>query len=405
MTERDDKAGSVASAIHKHEITVLLIDDQAMIGEAVRRMLESEKDIVFHFCSDSAKAIPLANEVNPTVILQDLVMPEVDGLTLVKFYRANQATKEVPVIVLSSKEEPKVKAESFALGANDYLVKLPDKIELIARIRHHSQGYINLLERNEAFDALMKSQKKLADELAEAADYVMSMLPKKISDASVDTDWKFVTSTSLGGDTFGYHWLDDEHFVMYLLDVCGHGVGAALLSVSAMDVLRGQTLPNIDFRDPGRVLGGLNEAFDMEEHNDMYFTIWYGVFNKSTRKLAYSSGGHPPALLMKDSGGGELETKELATGGCIIGGMPNMTFNNEEVVLEPGDRLYIYSDGVYEILKPDNAMWTFEEFSEHMRKETTRPDFKIDDFYEFIKKLGDSEILEDDFSMVRFSFK
>src|SRR6516162_106540 len=109
-------------------VTVLLVDDQAIVGESVRRMLAAETDIVFHFCPDPAKAIPTANEVQPTVILQDLVMPDIDGLMLVKFFRANKATREVPMIVLSSKEEPVIKAQAFALGANDYQVKLPDKL-------------------------------------------------------------------------------------------------------------------------------------------------------------------------------------------------------------------------------------------------------------------------------------
>src|SRR5918996_1197673 len=144
--------------VTEHGITVLLVDDQAMIGEAVRRMLSGEKDISFHFCNDPTKALETAVRVSPTVILQDLVMPEVDGLTLVKQFRAQENTKDIPMIVLSTKEEPLIKAEAFALGANDYLVKLPDKIELIARIRYHSRAYINLLERNEAFQALFRSQ-------------------------------------------------------------------------------------------------------------------------------------------------------------------------------------------------------------------------------------------------------
>jgi adenylate cyclase len=144
-----------------HRITVLLIDDQVMIGEAVRRMLSAEEDIDFHYCQDPTQAVKIANEIAPTVILQDLVMPEVDGLLLVRYFRANPTTQEVPLIVLSGKEEPTIKAEAFALGANDYMVKWPDPLEVIARIRYHSQGYITLLERNEAYNALLESQKQL----------------------------------------------------------------------------------------------------------------------------------------------------------------------------------------------------------------------------------------------------
>lgn len=137
-----------------HRITVLLIDDQRIIGEAVRRMLADEPDISFHYLSDPTKALETAASVQPTVILQDLVMPQVDGLELVTLFRQHAATREMPLVVLSTKEEPIIKAEAFARGANDYIVKLPDKLELLARIRYHSRGYISQLERNEALAKL-----------------------------------------------------------------------------------------------------------------------------------------------------------------------------------------------------------------------------------------------------------
>src|SRR4051812_3009031 len=189
-------------ALTRHQETVLLVDDQPIIGEAVRRMLVDEKDVVFHYCKDAARAIERANEIGPTVILQDLVMPDIDGLSLVKLYRENEATREVPLIVLSTKEEPKIKAEAFTLGANDYLVKLPDRLELLARVRYHSRGYINLLERNEAYRALQASQRLLAKDVAQAAKYVQSLLPEKIRKGPISTDWRFVPSAELGGDSF-----------------------------------------------------------------------------------------------------------------------------------------------------------------------------------------------------------
>src|SRR5262249_16952829 len=241
-------------------VTVLLVDDQPIVAESVRRMLSGEADVVLHYCQDPAKAIETANAVAPTVILQDLVMPDIDGLLLVKFFRANPATRDTPMVVLSSKEEPIIKAQAFGLGANDYLVKLPDKLELIARVRYHSRAYLNLLERNEAYRQLEESQRHLAEEIAQAARYVQSLLPEKIK-GEVQTDWRFVPSTQLGGDMFGYHWLDPDHLAIYLLDVSGHGVGSSLLAVSAINVLAAQSLPNTDFRNPAAVLKALNETF------------------------------------------------------------------------------------------------------------------------------------------------
>src|SRR5882724_10533186 len=133
-----------------YTVKVLLVDDQAMIGETVRRVLAQQPNIEFRYCSNSAEALGVAQKTKPTVILQDLVMPGIDGLTLVRQYRANPLTKDIPIIVLSTKEEPTVKSEAFALGANDYLIKLPDAIELIARIRHHSRAYLNQLQRDAA---------------------------------------------------------------------------------------------------------------------------------------------------------------------------------------------------------------------------------------------------------------
>ncbi len=184
------------SLLTEHRITVLLVDDQKMVIEAVRRMLTGEKDIDFHYCQDPTGAIKTANAIAPTVILQDLVMPEMEGLRLVRYFRANPATRDVPLIVLSSKEEPRTKAEAFALGANDYMVKLPDRLEVIARIRYHSRGYINLLERNEAYNALLESQRQL--EIRN--QFIRKTFGRYLSEDVVDSLLKSPEGTRLGGE-------------------------------------------------------------------------------------------------------------------------------------------------------------------------------------------------------------
>ncbi len=151
------------NATDENAAMVLLVDDQAMIGEAVRRGLANEDNIDFHFCADPHQAVAQAIQIKPTVILQDLVMPGLDGLTLVREYRNNPTTRDIPIIVLSTKEDPMIKSAAFAAGANDYLVKLPDNIELVARIRYHSRSYMTLLQRDEAYRALRVSQQQLLD--------------------------------------------------------------------------------------------------------------------------------------------------------------------------------------------------------------------------------------------------
>jgi len=143
--------------------TVLLVDDQPIIGEAIRRLLVDESKIDFHFCAKPVEAVKLASQIRPTVILQDLVMPDIDGLELVKRFRDCPETAETPIIVLSTKEDAIFKRDAFGCGANDYLVKIPEKLELVARVRYHSKAYLNLLQRNEAYRALRHSQLELVE--------------------------------------------------------------------------------------------------------------------------------------------------------------------------------------------------------------------------------------------------
>ncbi len=382
-------------------IAVLLVDDQPIIGEAVRRMFEPQEDIEFRFCSDPTKAFEVAEEFSPTVILQDLVMPDVDGLTLVKFFRANPKTRDIPLVVLSSKEEPDTKYRAFENGANDYMVKFPDPLEVLARVRYHSRAYTALRERNDAMRRLQESQNALKNELEEADHYVKSLLPKKFDDEKIATDWVFKTSTSLGGDCFGYGAIDDNNFAMYLLDVCGHGVGAALLSVSAMNALRSRSLVDVDFTNPAQVLSGLNSAFDMDKQNGMYFTLWYGVFNYHTRELRYASGGHPPAILV--SGG---EYKKLKTNGMVIGGMSESKFESASVTVPPKSKLYIFSDGVYELEYANGSgMMTVDDFAAELIKPSQPTKTKTESMLDFSKSAQNNEQFEDDFSLCEITLK
>jgi sigma-B regulation protein RsbU (phosphoserine phosphatase) len=395
----------VEPGLTQHKVTVLLIDDQPMIGEAVRRMLAGEQDVVFHYCKDATKALDEAVKVAPTVILQDLVMPEIDGLTLVKMFRDNEATREIPMIVLSTKEEPTVKAEAFALGANDYLVKLPDRLEVLARIRYHSRGYINLLQRNEAYKALQESQRIMAKDVAEAAKYVRSLLPEKLKKGAVRADWRFIPSADLGGDSFGYDWLDDEHFAFYLLDVSGHGVGAALLSVSALNALRSRSLPQTDFLDPGQVLTALNRAFQMDQQNGLFFTIWYGIYHRSARRIDYAGGGHPPALLRTGPSAAESRQVELDSQGPMVGALPDLEYATSSHQVEAYSSLSLFSDGVFEIERADTSTWPFGEFLSFMAQAPAQTEpSNMDRLIQYTRELGGSDEYKDDFSIVEFQF-
>ena len=231
MTNETETLGETA-ATDKWAV-VLLVDDQKMVAEAIRRMLADEPDIEFQYCSDPKLAIKKATEIHATVILQDLVMPDVDGMTLVRFYRNNPATRDVPVIVLSSKEDPNTKSDAFYQGATDYLVKLPEKIELLARIRAHTKSYLAQKERDEAFRTLSNMQQQLENMNSELArsnrelhrlsslDGLTGVANRRQFDTTLDREWQ---RSSRAQTALSLIFADIDFFKRYN-DFYGHQAG------------------------------------------------------------------------------------------------------------------------------------------------------------------------------------
>jgi len=214
----------------EYKIMVLLVDDQAMVGEAIRRALLSEEDIDFHFCPRAEDAVGIAEKTQPTVILQDLVMPGVDGLTLVRQYRSNPLTADIPIIVLSSKEDAMIKRDAFATGVNDYMVKLPDTIELIARIRYHSRSYNNQLQRDAAYRALRESQQQLQKTNFELqrltnTDGLTGIANRRYFDDYLGAEWKRAMRMQ---EEISLLLIDVDNFKLYN-DTYGHVAGDLVL--------------------------------------------------------------------------------------------------------------------------------------------------------------------------------
>jgi sigma-B regulation protein RsbU (phosphoserine phosphatase) len=248
---------------------------------------------------------------------------------------------------------------------------------------------------------LIASQQHLLRELSRAADYVRSMLPAPL-DGEVRTRWSFEPSSQLGGDFFGYDWIDRDHFAAYLLDVAGHGVGAALLSVSVANALRGRSLPDTDFCDPGAVLARLNDAFPMERHDEKYFTMWYGVFNRVGRTLSYASAGHPPALLLGGPTLKDARPTELGQRNLAIGMIPDVPFVAATVDLEPYSKLYVFSDGAFEIHKPGGGMMKRGEFIDYLASSSGPID--PDTVWRYVRQISGAVALQDDFSLLEIEF-
>ncbi|MBI1372122.1 MAG: SpoIIE family protein phosphatase [Phycisphaera sp.] len=230
-----------------------------------------------------------------------------------------------------------------------------DGLESLRVLAEMAEQQLNMVDvitaQRELLDtknALVAAQQRESQEVAEAAEFVRSMLPAKlVGDEPVHTDYLFINSSSLGGDLFGYHTLPDGtgRLAVYLLDVTGHGVSAALLSVGVFQTIRRQTLRETDFGDPASVLTALNCAYPMEEHGGKFFTMWYGVYDPATRELTYASAGHAPPIVVSDDG----SARALNQGGMIVGVIPDPGYRNLITTLAYRDRLYLFSDGAFEV--------------------------------------------------------
>ncbi|MFL6513976.1 MAG: PP2C family protein-serine/threonine phosphatase [Chthoniobacterales bacterium] len=242
-------------------------------------------------------------------------------------------------------------------------------------------------------EALLKTQQRLQEELAAAANYVLSLIPPPLTEP-VAIDWRFLPSEELGGDCLGYHFLGENKIAVYLLDICGHGVGAALLSVVLLNLLRSRSLPGVDFSDPAAVLTALNREFPISRHG-MFFTIWYGVLDPDARELTFSTAGHPPAVLI----GGEGQIGLLSTHGTATGCSKSSAYENTTRPLRTGDSLYLYSDGVYELRREQRVTLSFGDLAVLFQRATHEAN-PLDEILKELRRRGESERFADDVSLL-----
>ncbi|SCK46473.1 Serine phosphatase RsbU, regulator of sigma subunit [Variovorax sp. HW608] len=251
-------------------------------------------------------------------------------------------------------------------------------------------------------EALQATHDRLQHELRDAERYVRATLPEPLS-APLDVDWRFVPSTELGGDSFGYHWVDDEHFALYLIDVCGHGVGSSLLAVAVANTLRSEALARTDFHRPGEVLAALNQAYQMERHGELFSTVWYGVYHRASGQLRYASAGHPPALLVNGAPGSACESHALPAGGPCIGIMPAARYQEEACTLQAPARLFVFSDGTYEITRPDGSMQPFSVMSDLLARPVAQGRSELDELLASARDAHGPGALDDDFTIIRMA--
>jgi serine phosphatase RsbU (regulator of sigma subunit) len=236
-------------------------------------------------------------------------------------------------------------------------------------------------------------------ELQDAADYVASILPPPLTEGPILAEWFFQPCARLGGDAFGYQMLDRQHFAAFVLDVAGHGTAAALHSVSVVNVLRQRMLPDVDFRDPAAVVRSLNRMFPMEQHNALFFTIWYGVYDIEQRVLTFATGGHHPAWLLPPS---PLQPVALGTRNPSIGIVPDREVAAARVNIPPGSALHLFSDGVFEIVDQEERQWSIEHILALLPDASGPGGPRL--LYEQVRAAARPGPLEDDFSALLLRF-
>lgn len=237
----------------------------------------------------------------------------------------------------------------------------------------------------------------LQRDLERARRYVLSLLPPPLRTGAVRIEWCFEPSAKLGGDGFGYQKVDDYRTAFYLVDVAGHGIGAALHVVAVMNVLRQRTMADVDYAAPGQVLARLNALFPMDSHDGLFFTAWYGVYDARDRRLEYVSAGHHPAYRMGLSGPPALP---LSTRNPAVGTVEAAGFAVASAQLDAGDRLYLFSDGVFEIVTHDGSAWHLADFIACLGAPHEPTLTEPEHLYRQVRKIAHPGPLDDDFSLL-----
>jgi len=209
----------------------------------------------------------------------------------------------------------------------------------------------------------VRAAEAIEADLERAARYVMSLLPQRIERGPVVIDWEHVPCMTLGGDVFGYR-KHERGMIMYLLEVSGSGVGAAMHATAIQAVLSQSSIVGVDPACPTQVLNFLNERFQMDHHEGLCFTIWYGFYDIPSRRLTYSTGGKHPALMVSPD---RKHIVPLQTKNPMLGALPTQKYPSQTIDMPPSWSLYLFSDGAFQINDAQGRLWTVADFEKLIR--------------------------------------
>ncbi|CEJ42891.1 PP2C family protein-serine/threonine phosphatase [Umezakia ovalisporum] len=375
---------------------ILVIDDDISIQILLKRMLEKQGYKVVA-ANNGEEGIARAMAYQPALVICDWIMPGLNGLEVCKRMKTDPNLSTTFFIFLTSLDSIADRVKGLDAGADDFISKPIEQNELKARVRAGLR--LHQLSQD------LHSQKLLLEtELAEAAEYMRSLLPLPTTEP-LKINSRFIPSRQLGGDCFDYYWLDSEYLAIYLLDAAGHGLKAALPSISVLNLLRSRALKGLNYYQPSEVLKALNQTFQMNYQNDKYFTIWYGVYNRIKRELIYASAGHPPAVLVSGTSPKNTDIQLLRTPGMPVGMFPEAKYVDTCCNIAESSSLYIFSDGAYEITKLDGTLWSLNDFIEILVSLQHTIDRQLDQVLNYLIALNSKETFDDDLSILQINFE
>lgn len=333
--------------------TILIVDDAPLDRAILAAMLRKHHYRVLE-ATNGQEGIHQALLQQPALIILDILLPDMDGYAVGAYLKAQAQTHDIPLIFLSAVHDTTSKTQCFALGGADYITKPFQSNEVLARVQHQialqhvAQGLLTANQR------LVEQQRRLDEDLQAAAHIQQSLIvPEHLKLERIHMAWRYLPCQQLGGDIFHVYRLDEDHLGLFMLDVCGHGIAAAMVAVSVFQRLtpdpggllkqRQLTAPYYRLTPPAEVLYRLDEAYPMERY-EKYCTLTYMVLNWRQGWLTYSSAAHPPPLLVHRDG----QVTPLRAGGSMIGLGVIAPFEEETVTLQAGDRLFLYTDGLVE---------------------------------------------------------
>lgn len=391
---------------------IMIIDDVVQNIQTLGLLLQNN-NYEIEAATSAEDALIQLKTIHPDLILLDIMMPDIDGFSLATFIKSNPDLVDIPIIFLTARATEEDILRGFEVGGVDYITKPYNHKELLARVKTHIDLKLSKQVIFQKIDQISKINEQLEEskqeieryyrllnnEILIAADYIYSLLPNKIQNDLVETDWTFLPSQKLGGDSFGYNWLDDDNFAIYFLDVSGHGVASALQSVSVLNMLRFKTLPDVDFHFPEKVFLELNKAFPIQKHNFLFFTIFYAIYNKKKRKLKFAGAGNPPVFLTNEN---HLLTS-IESQNILIGTDERASFSSGEVDIPKNSTLYIYSDGITDPNTFDLQKWNEDYLLEYLLKNYENKNL-LNDLIEILKNMSKESTLKDDISILKVKF-